>query len=129
MRLRKLTSVAALCAVLAGCGASGPTEQADKDVIASFTSENGNEVRYLVMNPNTAPEQMFQTAQTLCIRETSCFAYVWLDPKEAASAAPMLPREEKSYVFKYQLKRHAGVEKGFWDCARYRQSEDNCIIR
>lgn len=101
----------------------------EAELVASFTNELGNENRYLVMPADSSPESMFERGRDACKGESSCFAYVWFDAKDAGSGWPLLPREEQTHVFRYQLKRYAKFEKGFWDCKRFKKPEQDCIYR
>ena len=114
-----------MLAMLTGCSA----DPLDGAVRMSFTNELGNATRYASLSEDADPNTFMALSRKACERETSCFVYIWLGDAVVPTAWPMLPTEEASYVFKYQLKRNAGVERGFWDCSRYKREKSECIIR
>jgi hypothetical protein len=119
MRTTVLNAVC-LTLILSGCG------EANNDT-RMINNENGNAVRMLTVESATKPDAMMQMARTECADQTDCFVYIWLKPDSAPKAWPFLEREEETMAFEYRLKRRADFERGFWDCRRFKRSEEQCL--
>lgn len=107
--------------------------EGDTDAPSAFTVEPkaiGGLGNYAgAIAEGATPDSLEKAARAVCEGQTHCSVYGWRDASQAASAMPMLEREQAALDFSYTLNRSTGLERVLWNCGVWQGAGDVCLAK
>jgi len=99
-----------------------PAERKFADVDAEFNLIAGKSIFAMTFDPRADPEKILAEARAKCTRFDFCQVHGWIDAERAAGNMPFTDREVEAIEFAYSLNRSTSLDRGLWNCRRWKRS-------